>query len=86
MSTQYPLDAKVYQVSKSVPVPLIGIGGIMTGNDAVEFLLAGATAVQTGTLHFMEPAGPLRVLAEIELYCERHHVASVRELVGGMRT
>jgi dihydroorotate dehydrogenase (NAD+) catalytic subunit len=77
--------AKVYQVSKAVSVPLIGIGGIMTGNDAVEFLLAGATAVQTGTLQFIEPDGPLRVLAGIEQYCERHRVASVRELIGGMR-
>jgi dihydroorotate dehydrogenase (NAD+) catalytic subunit len=74
--------AKVYQVSKAVTVPLIGIGGIMTGSDAVEFLLAGATAVQTGTLQFIEPDGPLRVLAEIEQYCERHRVASVRELSG----
>jgi dihydroorotate dehydrogenase (NAD+) catalytic subunit len=77
--------AKVYQVSKAVSVPLIGIGGIMTGSDAVEFLLAGATAVQTGTLQFIEPDGPLRVLAEIEQYCERHRVASVRELTGGMK-
>jgi dihydroorotate dehydrogenase (NAD+) catalytic subunit len=77
--------AKVYQVSKAVSVPLIGIGGIMTGDDAVEFLLAGAAAVQTGTLQFIEPAGPLRVLEGIEQYCERHRIVSVSELIGGMK-
>jgi dihydroorotate dehydrogenase (NAD+) catalytic subunit len=76
--------AKVYQVRKAVSVPLIGIGGIMTGSDAVEFLLAGATAVQTGTLHFIEPDGPVRVLDGIQAYCESHGIGAVRELVGAM--
>jgi len=77
--------AKVFQVRKAVSVPLIGIGGIMTGGDAIEFLLAGATAVQTGTLHFVEPDGPVRVLEGIQRYCESHGVKSVRELIGGIR-
>ncbi len=76
--------AKVYQVRSAVSVPLIGIGGIMTGGDAIEFLLAGATAVQTGTLHFIEPDGPVRVLEGIEAYCESHGIRAVRELVGAM--
>jgi dihydroorotate dehydrogenase (NAD+) catalytic subunit len=76
--------ARVFQVRRAVSVPLIGIGGIMTGDDAIEFLLAGATAVQTGTLHFIEPDGPVRVLEGIQRYCESHGVKSVRELVGAM--
>jgi dihydroorotate dehydrogenase (NAD+) catalytic subunit len=76
--------AKVFQVRKAVTVPLIGIGGIMTGEDAIEFLLAGATAVQTGTLQFIEPDGPLRVLEGIQRYCESHGIKAVRELIGGM--
>jgi dihydroorotate dehydrogenase (NAD+) catalytic subunit len=77
--------AKVFQVRRAVSVPLIGIGGIMTGGDAIEFMLAGATAVQTGTLHFVEPDGPLNVLEGIRQYCESHGVESVRELIGGIR-
>jgi dihydroorotate dehydrogenase (NAD+) catalytic subunit len=76
--------AKVYQVRKAVSVPLIGVGGIMTGEDAIEFLLAGATAIQTGTLHFVEPDGPVRVIEGIRRYCESHGVESVRDLIGGM--
>ncbi len=76
--------AKVYQVRKAVKLPLIGIGGIMRWQDAVEFLLAGATAVQTGTLHFVEPDGPVRILDGLRRYCEEKAIASVTELVGGM--
>lgn len=63
-------------------VPLIGIGGIMSARDALEFILAGASAVQVGTANFVEPLTPLRVLAGIEEYCVRHGVAAVKELVG----
>jgi dihydroorotate dehydrogenase (NAD+) catalytic subunit len=76
--------AKVYQVRKAVKLPLIGIGGIMRWQDAVEFLLAGATAVQTGTLNFVEPDGPVRIVEGIRRYCEEKGIASVVELVGGM--
>jgi dihydroorotate dehydrogenase (NAD+) catalytic subunit len=76
--------AKVYQARKAVSVPLIGIGGIMSWRDAVEFFLAGASAVQTGTLLFVEPDGPIRVLEGIQSYCESHGIVAVRELVGAM--
>ncbi|MBN2201466.1 dihydroorotate dehydrogenase [bacterium] len=76
--------AKVYQVRQAVKLPLIGIGGIMRWQDAVEFLLAGATAVQTGTLHFVEPDGPVRVVEGIRRYSEEKGVASVTELVGAL--
>ncbi len=76
----------VYEVHRALPgVPLVGIGGIETGRDAVEFLLAGASAVQVGTAIFRDPGAPLRILAELERFCEEHGVAAVGELVGGLR-
>ena len=74
----------VWQVAQSVPLPLIGIGGIQTGEDAVEFLLAGATAVQVGTATFVDPRAPLKVRDGIAAYCARHGVRDVRDLVGAL--
>ncbi len=62
----------VYEVCRAVRVPVIGIGGIVSGSDAVEFLLAGAKAVQVGTANFLESAAPLRIIKEIEEYVHRH--------------
>jgi dihydroorotate dehydrogenase (NAD+) catalytic subunit len=76
--------AKVYQVHKAVSIPLIGIGGIMRWQDAIEFFLAGAAAVQIGTLLFVEPDGPILVLEGIERYCEEKGVQKIGELVGAM--
>ena len=64
------------------PVPIVAAGGVSTGADAVELLMAGASAVQVGTATFREPAAALRVLDEIEGWCERHGVTSVSDLVG----
>lgn len=75
----------VWQVARAVPLPLIGIGGIQTGEDAVEFLLAGATAVQVGTATFVDPRAPLKVRDGIAAYCARHGVRDVRDLVGALR-
>lgn len=75
----------VWQVAQAVPLPLIGIGGIQTGEDAVEFLLAGATAVQVGTATFVDPRAPLKVRDGIAAYCARHGVRDVRTLVGAMQ-
>jgi dihydroorotate dehydrogenase (NAD+) catalytic subunit len=66
-------------------VPIIGCGGIMTGTDAVEFLLAGATAVQVGTATFREPSAPLRVLEGLEEYMRDERVDDVRHLIGAAR-
>ncbi|MFI5143223.1 MAG: dihydroorotate dehydrogenase [Thermoanaerobaculales bacterium] len=76
----------VWEVHKALPeVPLVGIGGIETGRDAVEFLLAGASAVQVGTATFRDPAAPLRILAEIEQFCTDRAVADIAELIGGLQ-
>lgn len=72
----------VWEVAQVVKTPIIGIGGIMTGNDAVEFLLAGATAVQVGTANFLDPLAPMKVLAGIESYLTLHRFATVTQLVG----
>lgn len=72
----------VWQVAQAVNIPIIGMGGILTWQDAVEFLLAGATAVSIGTGNFVNPLAPLEVLEGIEVYCQRHGFASVRDIVG----
>lgn len=72
----------VWQVFETVNLPIIGMGGIMTWQDAVEFLLAGATAISIGTGNFVNPQAPQEIIKGIEDYCERNGLASVHELVG----
>lgn len=72
----------VWQVAKAVKIPVIGLGGIMNGRDALEFILAGATAIEVGTANFIDPAVTVGIVDYIEDYCERHGVASVTELIG----
>jgi dihydroorotate dehydrogenase (NAD+) catalytic subunit len=72
----------VYQVAGAVDVPIIGCGGISTARDAIEFLYAGASAVQVGTATFFNPLAPIEVLEGIETFCVEQGVASVCELVG----
>lgn len=72
----------VYAVAPEVDVPIIGIGGIGTTEDALMFLMAGATAVQIGTANFYNHLAPLEIIAGLEEYCEREGLASVQEIVG----
>ncbi len=74
----------VWQVAKAVSLPIIGIGGIMTGRDALEFMLAGATAVQVGTASFLDPSAAQRIAREMEEYLVEHGIASVRSLIGAL--
>ncbi len=74
----------VWQVANAVKVPVVGLGGIASGRDAIEFLLAGATAVQIGTANFVDPQVSVKAIDDIEDYLKRHQIASVRELIGGM--
>jgi dihydroorotate dehydrogenase (NAD+) catalytic subunit len=75
----------VWQVAKTVKIPVIGLGGIMTATDAVEFLLAGATAVQIGTANFIDPTTTIKVAEGINDYLERHGLKCVEELVGKLK-
>lgn len=72
----------VYEVSKTVKVPVIGMGGISTGDDAVEFLLAGASAVMVGTANFVDPSACVGVLDGIESYLKMHNYNSVGDITG----
>ena len=74
--------AKVYAVAQAVSIPIIGLGGIMTWEDAVEFMMAGADAIQIGTLNFVQPDGAVMVLEGLEAFCEERGLKSVSELVG----
>ena len=70
----------VWDVYKAVKVPVIGMGGIMNATDAIEFLLAGSSAIQIGTANYIDPAVSVKVLEGIEEYMVRHGVSSVTEL------
>jgi dihydroorotate dehydrogenase (NAD+) catalytic subunit len=75
----------VWQVHRALPeVPIVGMGGVMTGEDAVEFMLAGATAVAVGTANFVDPTSTERVVDGIREYCAEQGVARVRDLVGAL--
>ena len=76
----------VHQVHRALPdVPLSGIGGITTGEDVAEFLLAGATTVQVGTQSFAEPGAAGRILDELAAFCVAARIGDVRELIGALR-
>jgi dihydroorotate oxidase len=76
----------VWQTAKAVRIPVIGLGGIASWRDAVEFMLAGATAVQIGTSNFVDPTVSLKVIEGIAAYCERHGFHHASELVGALET
>ncbi|TDI90769.1 MAG: dihydroorotate dehydrogenase [Caldithrix sp.] len=78
--------AKVYEVAQHVTIPIIGIGGIMNTQDALEFLITGATAIEVGTANFLDPRTGERIAAELSDYCEEHNLASISELVGSLKT
>lgn len=72
----------VWQTAKAVNIPVIGLGGIASGRDAMEFILAGATAVQVGTANFIDPAVTVRIVDYFEDYCARHGFSSISDLRG----
>lgn len=72
----------VWQVAKAVKIPIVGLGGIMNGRDAIEFMLAGASAVEIGTANFVDPAVTMKVIDFMEDYCERHGISDINEIVG----
>ena len=74
----------VYDVAKTVKIPVIGMGGISKAEDVVEFMLAGATAVQVGTASYWDPVATEKIAAELETWCVDHNVERVAELTGGL--
>lgn len=74
----------VYQVSKAVKIPVIGLGGISNATDAVEFMLAGATAIEIGTANFIDPSVTMKVASGIEDYLKRHNYQSVKQIIGAL--
>ena len=75
----------VYEAAQAVKIPVIGLGGIATGEDAAEFLVAGASAVEVGTATFWDPASPVRIARELEEFLRKENIGSVRELTGTLR-
>ena len=75
----------VYQAAQAVKIPVVGLGGIASGTDAAEFLIAGATAVEVGTAIFWDPRVPLRIAAELSDFLRREKIASVSKLVGTLK-
>ena len=74
----------VYETARAVQIPVIGMGGIVTPEDAVEFLLAGAAAIEVGTANFADPRATERLARGLESWCRSHHVEAVASLTGAM--
>ena len=74
----------VWQVAKAVNIPVVGLGGITNATDAIEFLLAGASAIEVGTANFMDPAVTGKIVDGINEYLDRHGFASVRDIIGAL--
>jgi len=76
----------VWQVARAARIPVIGIGGIGSAEDALEFIIAGASAVQIGTANFVDPAVTMEIVDGIHAFLNRHHIDTIHELIGSLRT
>jgi dihydroorotate dehydrogenase (NAD+) catalytic subunit len=74
----------VFQVVSRVSIPVIGIGGIMTGSDALEYLIAGARAVEVGTANFVDPESSVKIVRELEIYCQKKGIEKIGDIIGTM--
>jgi len=74
-----------HDLARAVRIPVVGIGGIRTGEDALEFLACGASAVQVGTATFYDPRSPVRIADEMKTWCKAHGVTAVRDIIGSLR-
>lgn len=75
----------VYQVVQSTSIPVIGIGGILSGHDALEFLIAGAKAIEVGTANFVDPEATVKIIDELRVYCQNHNIERIEELIGTLK-
>ncbi|MCK5740400.1 dihydroorotate dehydrogenase [bacterium] len=76
--------AKVWEVYNAVPIPIIGLGGILNTDDVIEFLLAGATAIQVGTATFLDPATAEKIIDKLPIYCSNHKISKIHALTGAI--
>lgn len=72
----------VWQVAHAVKIPVVGLGGISCANDALEFLMAGATAIEVGTANFIDPTVTVKIVEGLEEYCNRHGIKDINEIIG----
>jgi len=75
----------VYEASKNINIPVIGIGGIMNANDAIEFMIAGATAIQVGTANFIKPGVCGKIVKGIEAYLKKHKIEKIEDIIGNLK-
>jgi dihydroorotate dehydrogenase (NAD+) catalytic subunit len=75
----------VYQVASRVRIPVIGMGGIMTGRDALEFLVVGAKAVEVGTANFVDPGASVRIVREINEFCREKKIKKIEDIIGTLK-
>lgn len=81
----FPLALRmVWQVSNAVKIPIIGMGGVMSGNDAIEMMIAGASAIQVGAAVFSNPYAPLNIINEMNIWLDNHNIKSVNEIIGSV--
>ncbi len=81
-----PIAVKmVYDVAQAVDIPILGMGGIMNADDAIEFILAGATAISVGTANFVQPSASMDIIKGIEQYCKRNNIKDINKLIGMFR-
>jgi len=74
----------VFEVAQRVKIPVVGVGGIASAEDALEFLIAGARAVQVGTANFIQPDVTMKIISGIEHYLVKHNMKSVKEVIGSI--
>ena len=75
----------VWQVARAVNIPVVGLGGIMNATDAIEFLMAGATAIEIGTANFIDPTTTIRVIEGMNEWLDKHGIKDVHEIIGCMK-
>jgi len=76
----------VWQAAQKVSIPVIGVGGIMTARDALEFMVAGASAVQVGTANFINPLATMEIIQGMRRYLKNHKLKNIAEIVGTLKT
>ena len=77
--------AKVFELSQNLSIPVIAIGGIASAQDAIEFLIAGATAFQVGTANFYDPDATITIKKDLEFYCQENNIVKIADLIGSIQ-